>query len=57
MTNPNEKALAIQQQAQTLKDTMPVHLKMLPEVKKTISLINDISAVLVLLTHDKKDIH
>ncbi len=52
MAKLNEQAKEIQQQAQALKDTMPVHLKMLPEVRKTISLINDISAVLVLLTHN-----
>jgi len=51
MTPLNDKAHAIHERAQALTDSLPVHLKLMPEIKQTLALMQDISALLVLLTH------
>jgi len=57
MATLNERALEIQKKAQSLKDTTPVHLKLLPEIRQTLALINEISDVLVQLTHTPGEHH
>lgn len=50
------KAIEINARAKGLQKQLPVHLKMMPEIKQTLSLINDISEVLLCLSQ-KQNIH
>lgn len=44
------KAIDIHERAESLKKQLPMHLKLMPEIKQTLTLINDISEVLLCLT-------
>jgi len=43
------KTIEIHARAQGLQKQLPVHLKLMPEIKQTLALINDISEVLLCL--------
>jgi len=48
------KAIDIHERAQGLQSQLPMHLKLMPEIKQTLALINDISEVLLCLTQHQK---
>ncbi len=43
------KAIDIHERANRLQKKLPAHLKLMPEIKQTLALINDISEVLLCL--------
>ena len=46
------KTVEIQAKAKALQKRLPTHLKLVPEIKQTLSLVNDISEVLVCLAEN-----
>ncbi len=48
------KAIDIHERANLLQKKLPAHLKLMPEIKHTLALINDISEVLLCLAQHQQ---